>query len=689
MASRKLQTEIDKVLKKVAEGVETFEEIFDKIQTSTNTNQKEKYEADLKKEIKKLQRHRDQIKTWISSNDIKDKRALMDNRKLIEQQMEKFKACEKEMKTKAYSKEGLSMSARMDPKEKEKADLCGWVNDRVEALNIQIEGLEAEVETLQSGAKKKKDPSRERIVELEEKIERHKWHQGRLELILRLLENGQIDMEKVQAIQEDVNYYVDENTDPDFAEDEEIYEDLNLEEEEEFFGGVTSSLAAKDAERDENARDQDEQDKPSKDHKEEIEQPTKRLVKEPEPEPSPPRKPAKKPSMSEKDIKPTSSASPAFAAKSTGTPVRPGPAPRTMSVDSPAVQYAAAAAANLPTESPKVANANVVAASPKAASAVSTASTEEKPPSAPASISKSPITSAATTAVVTPAPTVSEASVASPKAASQTATVAPTSTESKASSTPAKEETSSAKETPLDSSAPSPAVSQQETVESSPAPEAAAAIQDVSQPQTQQSAPAPALVSAPASVPVPQQPMQSQQPPSVESEIRLPAALADLAHSFEASKERALSKEMGFFVHQMLEASYQFIPEPMDTERPKFYQPKNPYPTPSYYPQSPPQGLFDSAAMFEKFDIDTLFFIFYYQQGTYQQYLAARELKKRSWRFHKNYLTWFQRHEEPKAITDDYEQGTYIYFDYEGAWCQRKKSDFRFEYKFLEDAELI
>jgi CCR4-NOT transcriptional regulation complex NOT5 subunit len=26
---------------------------------------------------------------------------------------------------------------------------------------------------------------------------------------------------------------------------------------------------------------------------------------------------------------------------------------------------------------------------------------------------------------------------------------------------------------------------------------------------------------------------------------------------------------------------------------------------------------------------DTLFFIFYYQQGTYQQYLAARELKKK------------------------------------------------------------
>lgn len=80
-----LLAEIDRVLKKVAEGVETFEGIFAKIQATTNSNQKEKLEQDLKKEIKKLQRHRDQIKTWISSNEIKDKRALLENRRLIEQ----------------------------------------------------------------------------------------------------------------------------------------------------------------------------------------------------------------------------------------------------------------------------------------------------------------------------------------------------------------------------------------------------------------------------------------------------------------------------------------------------------------------------------------------------------------------------------------------------------------------------
>jgi CCR4-NOT transcription complex subunit 3 len=54
------------------------------MQSSTNQTQKEKMETDLKTQIKKLQRLRDQIKTWAASNDIKDKSQLLDNRRLIE-----------------------------------------------------------------------------------------------------------------------------------------------------------------------------------------------------------------------------------------------------------------------------------------------------------------------------------------------------------------------------------------------------------------------------------------------------------------------------------------------------------------------------------------------------------------------------------------------------------------------------
>lgn len=48
-----------------------------------NANQKEKFEADLKKEIKKLQRYRDQIKTWIQSSEIKDKKVGLTSRLLL------------------------------------------------------------------------------------------------------------------------------------------------------------------------------------------------------------------------------------------------------------------------------------------------------------------------------------------------------------------------------------------------------------------------------------------------------------------------------------------------------------------------------------------------------------------------------------------------------------------------------
>jgi hypothetical protein len=84
MAQRKLQQEVDRCFKKVAEGIQEFESIFEKIHQATNQSQKEKQEADLKREIKKLQRQRDQIKTWAASNEIKDKKPLLEQRKLIE-----------------------------------------------------------------------------------------------------------------------------------------------------------------------------------------------------------------------------------------------------------------------------------------------------------------------------------------------------------------------------------------------------------------------------------------------------------------------------------------------------------------------------------------------------------------------------------------------------------------------------
>ncbi|KAF5369814.1 hypothetical protein D9758_001356 [Tetrapyrgos nigripes] len=166
-----------------------------------------------------------------------------------------------------------------------------------------------------------------------------------------------------------------------------------------------------------------------------------------------------------------------------------------------------------------------------------------------------------------------------------------------------------------------------------------------------------------------------------------PGSLSDLVVSFENAKQKAamrMNSNNLDQVHKLLEGGYTNIPQPQDTEKPKYYVPRNPFQTPSYYPQNP-NPLLSTPAIFSQLDVETLFYVFYFLPGTYQQYLAAKELKRQSWRFHIKYLTWFQRHSEPQAITEEYEQGVYVYFDWEGSWCQRKKSDFRFEYRYLSE----
>ena len=84
MSSRKVQQEIDKTFKKIDEGVLAFDDIYDKIYSAGNVTQKNKLEDNLKREIKKLQRFRDDIKTLAAGNEVKDKGPLLEQRKRIE-----------------------------------------------------------------------------------------------------------------------------------------------------------------------------------------------------------------------------------------------------------------------------------------------------------------------------------------------------------------------------------------------------------------------------------------------------------------------------------------------------------------------------------------------------------------------------------------------------------------------------
>jgi len=104
-------------------------------------------------------------------------------------------------------------------------------------------------------------------------------------------------------------------------------------------------------------------------------------------------------------------------------------------------------------------------------------------------------------------------------------------------------------------------------------------------------------------------------------------------------------------------------------------------PTPSYYPQSPPPNA-DSAEYHKCLSPETLFFIFYYMPGTQAQMTAASELYRLSWRFHVQRKQWFHRVDDPNVQTEDFEKGTYIFFDFD-SWEQKSATQFTFEYKYL------
>ncbi|KAL6997450.1 hypothetical protein U1Q18_007577, partial [Sarracenia purpurea var. burkii] len=153
--------------------------------------------------------------------------ALMDARKLIEREMERFKICEKETKTKAFSKEGLGQQPKTDPKEKAKSETRDWLNNVVGELESQIDTFEAEIEGLSVKKGKTRPP---RLTHLETSIVRHKAHIMKLELILRLLDNDELSPEQVNDVKDFLDDYVERNQEDfdEFSDVDELYNSLPL-----------------------------------------------------------------------------------------------------------------------------------------------------------------------------------------------------------------------------------------------------------------------------------------------------------------------------------------------------------------------------------------------------------------------------------------------------------------------------
>uniref|UniRef100_A0AAQ6A0B2 CCR4-NOT transcription complex subunit 3 n=1 Tax=Amphiprion ocellaris TaxID=80972 RepID=A0AAQ6A0B2_AMPOC len=580
----RIKCEIDRCLKKVAEGVEQFEDIWQKLHNAANANQKEKYEADLKKEIKKLQRLRDQIKTWVASNEIKDKRQLVENRKLIETQMERFKIVERETKTKAYSKEGLGLAQKVDPAQREKEEVGTWLTNTIDTLNMQVDQFESEVESLSVQTRKKKGDKekQDRIEELKKFIEKHRYHIRMLETILRMLDNDSVQVEAIRKIKDDVEYYLDSSQDPDFEENEFLYDDLDLEEIRELdenFNGLRCSFLNTTTENSEDDK------KRGRSTDSEVSQVSLKALKLPVLF-----------YLSEINSKP-------LIPTALGIPT---------------------------TVMTTLLNNNLLTSQQVAKSPFGLSFLSEF-----CFIFWSYIRICEYDSCVH-----TSSRVCFP----MSLLVCPHQPQEPLSSLK-----SMAERAALSSGIEGDVPSLHLTPDIFPSSTTA--------PSGPPSAPQPSL-----------------------SEVSIPPSLGVCPLG-----PVPLSKDQ-LYQQAMEEAAWTHMPHPSDSERIRQYLMRNPCPTLPFHHQVPPPHS-DTVEFYQRLSTETLFFIFYYLEGTKAQYLAAKALKKQSWRFHTKYMMWFQRHEEPKTITDEFEQGTYIYFDYE-KWGQRKKEGFTFEYRYLEDRDL-
>ncbi|XP_072250226.1 CCR4-NOT transcription complex subunit 3a isoform X6 [Leuresthes tenuis] len=900
---RKLQGEIDRCLKKVAEGVEQFEDIWQKLHNAANANQKEKYEADLKKEIKKLQRLRDQIKTWVASNEIKDKRQLVENRKLIETQMERFKVVERETKTKAYSKEGLGLAQKVDPAQREKEETGQWLTNTIDTLNMQVDQFESEVESLSVQTRKKKGDKekQDRIDELKRLIERHRYHIRMLETILRMLDNDSIPVDAIQKIKDDVDYYIDSSQDPDFEENEFLYDDLDLEDipaalvatspsgqgnvEDDMYlhssstpTSTTSSspippspatCTAENSEDDKkrgrstdsevsqspvkngtpsllsfsssttsgsssssslvsmasvvgvipsvptsssligsfsNAVQQHQHQSAQLQQQSQTSNPSQQQQQPPQAKPSVPSN--NTPSPPSNPLLPTSTV-PSLPTPSTpnsstpnsqltsgpssasslglgmGLDLRKGSMTGTSTANqmpslglgghpTPLNTMASLISGSTPAPYAQAAASGGLGLSSITQSSISVESSTSIPTSGSSGVttngagtglgllgsspahsslsgsilglvpgqsvapgtSQVPPSSASTTpgvvglmggnggsvgvvgAVgVNAAPARPPSGLKQNGSTSYSAVVAESSTES-ALSTPSQSQSSqpsslsSSTSQPMDNgpslissitlppSSPSPSFSDStpgggsllngphsytQASEGLKAPEPLSSLKAMAERAALGSGLDGEIANLhltdrdifSGSSAAPGTPAAPQ--PSV-SEVSIPPSLGVCPLG-----PTPLPKDQ-LYQQAMQESAWTHMPHPSDSERIRQYLMRNPCPTLPYHHQVPPHHS-DSIEFYQRLSTETLFFIFYYLEGTKAQYLSAKALKKQSWRFHTKYMMWFQRHEEPKTITDEFEQGTYIYFDYE-KWGQRKKEGFTFEYRYLEDRDL-
>ena len=106
-----------------------------------------------------------------------------------------------------------------------------WLSDSIDRLNVQMDKFESDVEANTLALKKKKSDKEkmEKIDELKDRLEKHRYHVYQLETLMRMLDNATIAVDDVRSIRDDLEFYMDatESCDPDFTENEYMYADID------------------------------------------------------------------------------------------------------------------------------------------------------------------------------------------------------------------------------------------------------------------------------------------------------------------------------------------------------------------------------------------------------------------------------------------------------------------------------
>lgn len=222
--------------------------------------------SDLKKEIKKLQKFREQIKHWLQNDTVNTlgpvgisySGKLTENKSLIEEAMEIYKSVEKQSKLKTFSNQSIMMTF-MDKnhgddddddddssddflsgsEEEEEEDYSDLPEDAVESIHFlkdsilqlseQTAKLDHEYEKL--AAKKIRKNNLATIEAKKEKIQltiaNNKFHQKKIKKLLKQLKNGMVtEFNLIWMLKTDLEKYMSSNGDYAFTKETELYDDI-------------------------------------------------------------------------------------------------------------------------------------------------------------------------------------------------------------------------------------------------------------------------------------------------------------------------------------------------------------------------------------------------------------------------------------------------------------------------------